>query len=206
MTISLQGETVVITGGGVRVGRAIALACARAGANVAITYNRSGEQATATLRELRECGCEEAQFSAYQCEVSDGAQVAELAAKVQRDFGQVTALVNNAAIFRRTPFETMNEGDFDDHINSNLKGPYLLSKAFGDIFVAQERGSIVNIADIHGLKPLKNYVPYCVSKAGIIMLTQALAKALAPHVRVNCICPGTILLPSEHQGDGEYGD
>jgi NAD(P)-dependent dehydrogenase (short-subunit alcohol dehydrogenase family) len=119
----------------------------------------------------------------------------------------VDALVNNAAIFRRTPWETLQEADFDTHIASNLKAPFLLSKAFGDLFLQQKSGVIVNIADIHGLRPLKNYIPYCVSKAGLITLTEATAKALAPSVRVNCICPGTILPPSETQGDsGEYSD
>jgi NAD(P)-dependent dehydrogenase (short-subunit alcohol dehydrogenase family) len=111
--------------------------------------------------------------------------------------------VNNAAIFRRTPFEKMTESDFDDHIAANLKGPYLMSKSFGDLFLQQGQGSILNIADIYGLRPLKNYIPYCVSKAGVVMLTEALAKALAPDVRVNCICPGTILLPSEEQGEAD---
>jgi len=73
------------------------------------------------------------------------------------------------------------------------------------VFLAAERGHIVSIADIHGIRPLKAYGPYCISKAGVVMLTQWLAKALAPTVRANCICPGTILLPSEKQG-GEYGD
>jgi NAD(P)-dependent dehydrogenase (short-subunit alcohol dehydrogenase family) len=206
MTISLQNEIVIVTGGAVRVGRTIALACARAGASVVITYNRSQEQALATVEDLRAVGQADARFEAFRCDVSDGGQVKEFARAVQAQFGGATGLVNSAAIFRRTPFESMTEADFDDHIASNLKGPYLLSKAFGDIFLEAGRGAIVNIADIHGLRPLKNYVPYCVSKAGVVMLTEALAKALAPTVRVNCICPGTILLPSETQGDEDYGD
>jgi NAD(P)-dependent dehydrogenase (short-subunit alcohol dehydrogenase family) len=206
MNISLENEVVVVTGGAVRVGKAIALTCASSGASVAITYNHSKDEALATVEELKAAGRAYAKFAAYQCEVSDADQVRDLAAGVAAHFGAVTALVNSAAIFRRTPFETMNEADFDDHIAANLKGPYMLTKAFGDIFLQQGRGAIVNIADIHGVRPLKNYVPYCVSKAGVIMLTQALAKALAPAVQVNCICPGTILLPSETQDDEDYGD
>ncbi|MBV9469744.1 MAG: SDR family oxidoreductase, partial [Abitibacteriaceae bacterium] len=131
------------------------------------------------------------------------ADVDRLAQGVQQTFGKVTALVNNAAIFRRTPFAQMTEADFDDHINANLKGPYLLCKRFGDMFLEQGTGTIVNIADIYGLQPLKNYIPYCISKAGIVMLTESLALALAPTVRVNCICPGTILLPSQTQGEND---
>ncbi len=118
-------------------------------------------------------------------------------------YGRLDGLVNNAAIFRRTPFETLSEADFDDHINANLKGPFLMCKAFGDVFLEQGGGAIVNMADIYGLRPLANYLPYCVSKAGVVMLTQSLAKALAPSVRVNCICPGTILTPSQTQNEAD---
>jgi len=204
MTISLQNQTVVITGGAVRLGRATALACARAGASVAITYRSSAAEAHATVEEMeRQNAWTTARYAAFRADVTVGRDVARLADDVLATFGRVTALVNNAAIFRRTPFETMTEDDFDDHINANLKGPYLLCKRFGDIFAHQGEGAVVNIADIHGLRPLKNYIPYCVSKAGVIMLTEALAKALAPAVRVNCVCPGTILPPSETQGEGD---
>lgn len=202
MTISLRDQTVVVTGGAVRVGRAIALACAETGANVAITYNHSQDEAQATMEELQSLA-PKGKFAALQADVAMAADVERLAQEVQQTFGRVTALVNNAAIFRRTPFEQMNEADFDDHINANLKGPYLLCKRFGDMFLKQGTGSIVNIADIYGLQPLKNYIPYCISKAGIVMLTQSLALALAPVVRVNCVCPGTILLPSQTQGEND---
>jgi len=211
MLLNLQDHTVVITGGAVRVGRAIALACARAGANVAITYHHSRNEALATVEDLKQVGkdlkpagqTKSRKFAAFQADVSKADDVARLADEVLGTFSRVTALVNNAAIFRRTPFAGMTEADFDEHIAANLKGPYLMSKRFGDVFVEQGQGAIVNIADIHGLRPLKNYIPYCVSKAGVVMLTEALAKALAPAVRVNCICPGTILTPSETQGEND---
>ena len=201
-----------------RVGRAIALACAEAGASVAITYRNSEDEAcatvaalqqasagsTASLREPSQTGAVRgAKFAAFQADVSSSADVTGLVRDVVDKFGHVTALVNNAAIFRRTPFEIMTEADFDDHIDANLRGPYLLSKHFGDVFLEQGGGAIVNIADIHGLRPLQNYIPYCISKAGVVMLTEALAKALAPTVRVNCVCPGTVLLPSEEQGEND---
>lgn len=203
MTISLAGEVVVVTGGAVRLGRAIALECARAGASVAISYNHSIEQAGETLRELKAMGNSEQRFASFQADVSQSGDAEKLVHEVQRDLGGATMLVNNAAIFRRTPFESLTEADFDDHIAANLKGPYLLSKYFGDVFMAQKHGAILNIADIHGLRPLKNYVPYCISKAGVVMLTQSLALALAPYVRVNAICPGTIMTPSETQGEND---
>ena len=202
MTISLENHVVVVTGGAKRLGRAIALECARAGADVAITYNRSVDEAHQTVRDLQELA-PESKFKAYQLEVSDGAAVEAFVDETFRDFGRVSMLVNNAAIFRRTPFSVVDDHDFDDHIDSNLKGPFLLCSAFGARFKAQGEGHIVNFADIYASRPLANYVPYCVSKAGVLMLTQSLAKALAPDVRVNCICPGTILGPSEIQGEGD---
>ncbi len=212
MTIDLSGEVVVITGGALRVGREIALACARAGAQVAISYHRSELAAQSTLDELRvigseadkcEIGASKRRFEAYRCEVSRADDVEQLAQSVARDFGAATVLINNAAIFRRTPFATLTESDFDDHIAANLKGPYLLCKRFGDDFLKCERGHIINLADIYGSRPLRNYLPYCLSKAGVVMLTQVLALALAPNVRVNAIAPGTIMLPSEPQGEGD---
>lgn len=205
MTISLEDETVVVTGGAVRVGKAIALACARAGANVGITFNSSEAEARGTVGELRAAGGKGTRHEAFRCDVTDAAQVQNLVPAVMSKLGVPTALVNNAAIFRRTPWPELTVEAFDSHIGANLRGPFLLSKAFGDVFLENRRGHVVSIADIHGLRPLKAYGPYCISKAGIIMLTQWLAKALAPDVRANCICPGTILLPSETQG-GEYGD
>lgn len=202
MTISLENKTVVVTGGARRVGRAIATECARAGANVAITFNRSEEEAR-ELVETLQIEYSKARFRCFQAELSQAEDVRRLTRDVVQTFGRVDALVNNAAIFRRTPFETMSENDFNSHINSNLKAPFLLCKSFGDVFMAQRNGAIVNIADIHGLRPLKNYIPYCVSKAGLVSLTEGLAKALAPHVRVNCLCPGTILPPSETQTETE---
>lgn len=202
ISVDLSGEVVVVTGGAARLGRAIALECARAGAAVAISYHRSSEAAQSTLKELRAIAPER-RFEAYRCEVSIASDVANLADTVERDFGGATALVNNAAIFRRTPFADMTERDFDDHIAANLKGPYLLCKRFGDEFLRRGGGSIVNLADIYGQRPLKNYVPYCVSKAGLVMLTQSLALALAPTVRVNALAPGTILVPSEVQGEDD---
>ena len=198
MTISLQNQTVVVTGGAKRLGRAIVLQCAAAGANVAVTFNHSEAEAR-ELIEMLQIEYSKARFACFRAELSQSEDVRRLTDEVVQTFGRVDALVNNAAIFRRTPFETMTENDFDNHIASNLKAPFLLCKSFGDVFLRQKSGAIVNIADIHGLRPLKNYIPYCVSKAGVISLTEGLAKALAPHVRVNCLCPGTILPPSETQ-------
>lgn len=200
MTISLAGQTVVVTGGARRLGRAVAMECARAGADVAITFLNSGQEAARTVTELQAIA-PNSQFAAFPLDVTRNSDVAEFVQIIERDFGAATALVNNAAIFERTPVEKMNEADFDAHIDANLKGPYLLSTHFARLFERGNGGHILNFADIHAWKPLANYVPYCVSKAGIVMLTQSMAKALAPRVRVNCICPGTILLPTGKESE-----
>lgn len=204
MTISLEGQTVVVTGGARRLGRAVALECARSGADVAITYRTSKKEATRTIEELREIA-PRARFAAYPLEITRNDAIFDFVQIIENDFGGATALVNNAAIFERTPIETMDEADFDAHINTNLKGAYLLSTHFARLFERGNGGNIVNFADIHAWRPLGNYVPYCVSKAGVVMLTQSMAKALAPRVRVNCICPGTITLP-HGQGSAVMGD
>lgn len=201
MQIDLTGQNVVITGGAVRVGRAIALACAQSGAGVAITYRNSRESAEQTVRELQTVGGQGQAFAALPLDAADDAAIAALPAQVEDAIGPATALVNNAAMFRRTPFADLAVADFDQHLQVNLRCPFLLCKAFGDAMLLQGKGAIVNIADINGLRPLKDYLPYCISKAGLITLTEGLAKALAPQVRVNCICPGTILPPSEDQGE-----
>ncbi len=195
MTISLEGQTVVVTGGARRLGRAIALECARAGADVVITFRNSREEAAQTVEDLRAIAPDQ-RFASYFLDVSSDVEVADFVRWLEAEFGGATALVNNAAIFERTPPAQWDEAAFDAHIAANLKGPYLLSTHFSRMFARGESaGHIVNMADIHAWRPLANFVSYGVSKAGVIMLTQSMAKALAPHVRVNCVCPGTIMLP-----------
>ena len=204
-----------MTGGAKRLGREIALECARAGASVIITYRASETEARETIELLHSLDSTKNEtlhasipqkmkaqrFEMFRLEVSDANAVSRFTGEVFARFENVSGLVNNAAIFRRTPFDSLSEADFDAHIDANLKGPFLLCQSFGREFLKRSGGSIVNMADIYGIRPLGNYIPYCVSKAGLIMLTQSLAKALAPRVRVNCIAPGTILLPSEDQGE-----
>lgn len=208
MNISLENQTVVITGGARRLGRAIALECVASGANVAITYCSSSDEAAHTLRAAQAVQVsEEQKIALFQCDLTQTSQIIHLAQEVNATVGVPTALVNNAAIFRRTPFRETGleewEQAFDEHIATNLKAPYMLCKIFGDLFLQQQHGAIVNLADIYGSRPLANYTPYCLSKAGVVMLTHSLAKALAPHVRVNAIAPGTILPPSEHQNEAD---
>jgi NAD(P)-dependent dehydrogenase (short-subunit alcohol dehydrogenase family) len=202
MNISLEGQTIVVTGGAKRLGKGIALECARAGASVVITYSTSWEEAHQAIEEMQRLA-PQSRFEAMQLEVSDDDAITRFTDTVFEKFDNVSGLVNNAAIFGRTPFETLDIADFDRHIAVNLRAPFLLCRNFGQEFTTRNGAAIVNMADIYGIRPLANYIPYCISKAGIVMLTQALAKALAPRVRVNALCPGTILTPSQAQGEAD---
>lgn len=199
---SLKDRVVVVTGGARRLGRAIALECARRGASVAITFRSSEREARLVLGEMRAVAGDEQRFEAYPLEASDLEQAQRLVRDVEVDLGGASDLVNNAAIFHRTPWAQVTMDDFDAHINANLRGPFALCKYF-EPQISARAGSIVNLGDIHGMRPLQNYAPYCVSKAGLLMLTQVLALALAPRVRVNAVCPGTILTPSSEQGEDD---
>ena len=198
MTISLEGKTIVVTGGAKRIGRAVCLECARAGANVAFSFHTSRAEAETTLRELKALAPAQ-RFAAFPLDVARADEWKTLVEQVEAEFGTVFGLVNNAAIFKRTPLAQLSEADFDAHIAANLKGPFLGCLALGERL--ETGGAIVNFSDIYASRPLANYIPYCVSKAGVEMLTKSFAKALAPRgVRVNCIAPGAIL-PGEGEGD-----
>ena len=192
--MKLKNKVALVTGGAKRVGREIALTLAEAGANIVITYRSSAQEANRTVSEIKKRGV---RAQALQVEVSSGAEVDRAVRAVVDQFGRIDILINNAANFLRVPFDELSERDFEASINPNLKGSYLFSIAAGKIMSKQKSGKIINIADWAGLRPYKNYLPYCVSKGGLITLTQALAKSLAPHVQVNAILPGPVLLPDD---------
>ncbi len=198
MTISLEGQTVLVIGGAKRIGRAVALECARSGANVAFTFHTSTTEAEATLAELREVSPDR-KFAAFRLDVTRAQEWKALAGQIEREFGRVSGLVFCAAIFNRTPLDELSEADFDAHLAANTKGPFLGCQTFGPLL--REGGAIVLFSDIYAQKPLANYIPYCVSKAGVEMIAKGFAKALAPRVRVNCLAPGAIL-----PGDGDEDD
>ncbi len=190
--MNIQGKVALITGGAIRVGKVIALALADKRVNIAISYNTSKKEALATLKKIESFGVK---AKAVQADISKSKDVKRLVQTVVKEFGTIDILVNNAAIFYKTPFEKIQETDWDRHIDINLKGTFLCAHEVGKIMLKKKRGKIINIADWAGMRPYKNYIPYCVSKAGVICLTQALAKALAPNIQVNAIAPGSILLP-----------
>lgn len=190
--MEIEGKVALVTGGAKRVGRRIALALAERGAEVVLHYRGSEREAQEVLALIKRGGGKPV---AVRGDVSVAADVERIVETAMQAFGRIEILVNNAAIFYRTPFEELTEEDWDRFLDVNLRGPFLLCRAVGGIMLQQGRGKIVNMADIAGQKVWAEYIPYSVSKAGVIALTTGLAKALAPHVQVNAIAPGTVLLP-----------
>jgi len=191
----LAGKVALVTGGAVRVGRAISLALAREGAHVVVHHHRSGREARALALDIRRLGVEALPLRA------DLARPAEVAAMVRaafRAFPAIDVLVNNAAIFPRTPLLEITPTVWDRVLAVNLRGPFLCAQAVARRMLRAGTGKIINIADVGGARAWPAYIPYCVSKAGLIMLTQGLAVALAPHVQVNAVAPGPVLFPEEY--------
>jgi len=197
MPLSLEGKTILIIGGAKRIGRAVALECARCGGNVVFTFHTSKAEADETLSFLHNLAPER-RFAAFALDVSRSDSWSELVGTVESEFGQVFGMVFCAAIFERTPLGGLREEDLERHLATNTKGPYLGCLTFGERL--EKGGAIVLFSDIYASKPLANYIPYCVSKAGVEMVAKGFAKALAPRVRVNCLAPGAIL-PGENDED-----
>ena len=189
-----EGRVVLVTGGAKRVGAAIALALARRGAHVAISYRTSPHEARQTLKTIEETGV---RALAVRADLSKVADVKAMIDRIRRVFGRLDVLVNSASNFIRAPFHQLTEQDWDRSMATNLKGPFLCALYASRLMRAHGSGKIINMADWAGVKPYRNYLPYCVSKAGVIGLTKALAKELAPTIQVVAIAPGPILPPPD---------
>lgn len=196
---TLSGEVALVTGGGKRIGRAIALALARAGAHVAINFNTSKAEALETAREISSLGVRSA---ALRADLSKPVQVQALFRAVERRFGRLDILVNNAAVFFPRRWDKLTEKDWDKILGINLKGTFFCAQAAAKIMKRAGGGRIINISSLGGLQAWPGYMHYCASKSGVIMLTRCLAKALAPQIQVNSIAPGTILFPGEIRKKG----
>ncbi len=191
--MKLKNKVALVTGGAVRLGKAIALGLAEAGADVVITYNRSAGPAQETAAEIRAVGCESAVF---QADFSRSQNMSQLVDGVLNEFGHLDILVNSAAIFEHGEWDTTDESNWDRHFDINLKTPFFLTQAFA--LAAKARGyhgHVVNIADWRGVRPGTDHAAYTLTKVGLIGMTKSLALALAPHIQVNAIAPGLILPP-----------
>ena len=187
----LEGRVVLITGGARRIGRALALGLAQRGAAIAFSYRTAAPEARRAIREIESLGV---RALAVRADLSRAADVQRLIRLVGARFGRLDALINCAANFDRVPFDELSERDWDRALDTNLKGPFLCA-VYASRLLRKHGGKIINFADWAGVRPYRDYLPYCVSKGGIITLTKALAKELAPRVQVNAIAPGPILPP-----------
>jgi NAD(P)-dependent dehydrogenase (short-subunit alcohol dehydrogenase family) len=191
--MDLKGNAALVTGGAHRVGKAIALALGRAGANVAIHYHRSAAPAEATLAELRALGVE---ATAIRGDLAVIAEVERVVDEATARWGRLDLLVNSAGIWGATPIGSVTEARWEELLDLNLRSAFFAAQRAAPALRAA-RGAIVNIADVGALRPWRNHTPYLVSKGGLLTLTEALAKDLAPEVRVNAIAPGPVLLPDD---------
>lgn len=199
--MDLRGRVALVTGGAIRVGRALSLALAGRDATVAVHYNSSASDAQQLLEQVASGGGRAFGFGG---DLTRPDACSKLIADVVRELGRLDVLVNSAAIMVRTPFGNTTADQWDRILALNLRAPFLLSQAAAPHLRAQ-RGAIVNIADLAAYETWPGYIPHGLSKGGIVYLTKALARVLAPEVRVNAIAPGTVLLPENFsEGDAEH--
>ena len=184
----LTGKVALVTGAAKRVGREIALELARAGADVAITFHSSDREARKTVVELTAF---RGRAVALHCDVRDEASVRSMVSEVRRELGGLDILVNNAAIYETVELEKISLRQWDNIFATNTRGPFLVSQAALKELRKRD-GRIVNMGSLGGLRPWATHAHYCSSKAALHMLTQVMAKALAPEISVNCVAPGVI--------------
>ncbi len=185
----LKGKTVLVTGAAKRIGRAIALALAERGANVAITYLASQREAEKTVHAL---ATHDIDAFAVRCDLSDPESIQQTVAAVIEEFGQLDLLVNNAGIFASEALEDISVEQWDAMFSTNTRAPFLMAKA-AHPHLRKAKGRILNIGSLGGLHPWATHGHYCTSKAALHMLSKTMAKAWAPEISVNCIAPGMIV-------------
>jgi len=191
--MELRGAVALVTGGNGGLGQRICHALAAEGANIAVVYAKSQEQATGVARDLT--SRHQIDAAAFACDIVDAAAIERLIGDVGKRFGRIDILVNDAAYNKSIPFpdlDGLTPELWDTILAVNLTGPMRLTKAVAPVMKAQGRGRIVNIASVAGLGPTGSSIAYAVSKAGLIHLTRCMAVALAPETLVNCVAPGLL--------------
>ena len=182
----------LVTGGGVRVGRAIAWALASSGYRMVVNYHTSTTATQTLVDQIREVGGD---CISVQADVADRPQVDRLLDVTLEKYGGIDVLVNNAAIFDERPFLEVDDDLWQRTLAVNLTGSFNVAQATARVMERGRRGHIINICGTAGISPIGDYAPYCVAKAGVDMLTRCMAEALAPHIQVNGVAPGTVLFP-----------
>ncbi|MEE9325881.1 MAG: pteridine reductase [Cocleimonas sp.] len=195
----LKGKVALVTGSARRIGAVTVRKLHEAGATVIVHYRNSSEDAeklSTELNKIRPQSC-----FLQQADLSKISNLTTLFDNIIQQTGRLDILVNNASSFYPTPLGEINESHWDDLMSSNLKAPLFLSQAAAPQLI-KNKGCIVNMIDVHGFRPLKNHTVYSAAKAGLLMLTQSLAREFGPDVRVNGVAPGAILWPESTGGKG----
>ena len=187
-TLTLHGKSALVTGGARRIGRQIALSLAQAGADVTITYRNSATEAAQTAQAIRDLG---RRAQAVECNVRSEASVRAAVEAAVAFHGPLDLLINNAAVFDSAPLDSITLEQWDAAFETNARGPFLVARE-AIPHLRATRGRIVNIGSLGGIKAWAGHAHYCASKAALHMLTQAMARAFAPEVSVNCVAPGWI--------------
>ncbi|MBL7199473.1 MAG: SDR family oxidoreductase [Anaerolineae bacterium] len=190
--MELNGKVAIVTGGAVRLGRAMALALAERGAQLVVHYNASAGPAEEVVRQIE---AEGGTAVAVQADLSQARTAPSIVEAATARFGRVDILVNSAAIFEPGSWDSTTEENWDRHFDVNLKSPFFLIQAFARQIGDGQRGHIVNIADWRGVRPGVDHVAYTLTKAALIAMTRSMALALAPDIQINAIAPGMILPP-----------
>jgi len=194
--LQLSGKSALVTGGARRIGREIAVALARAGADVAITYLNSPQQAIQTAAEIKASGVHGV---AVRCDLRDARAVPKAAEQAISQLGKLDLLVNNAGAYQTRDLDEISAADWDEMFAVNVRSTFLMTQACTHE-LRSRHGRIINIGSLGGIRPWATHAHYCASKAALHMFTQASAKAMAPDVIVNCLAPGMI-----DQGESERG-
>lgn len=190
----LSGKVALVTGGARRLGRAITQGLAAAKADIAIHHHDSAEQAEEVANSIRAAGMS---AEVFQADLTDPAQISDLFTRFEERFERLDILVNNAAAFERKPALEITPEAWDRLMNLNLRAPFLCSQLAARLMERIAGGVIINIADVAAFQAWPGYAHYNVSKAGLVMMTRVLARALAPGIRVNAVAPGPVLPPDD---------
>jgi 3-oxoacyl-[acyl-carrier protein] reductase/pteridine reductase len=194
-TLALNGKSALVTGGAKRIGRAIALVLARAGADITITYRESASGAEQTVEQIQKLG---RRAQAIQCDVRSEHSVRRTVEQTVAFHQRIDLLINNAAVYETVPLDQITLEQWDAVFETNTRGPFLFAREALP-HLRSARGRIVNLGSLGGLHPWPTHGHYCASKAALHMLSQVMAKSFAPDVVVNCVAPGWI----DQQDKGE---
>lgn len=195
----LAGTTAVVTGGAVRIGRAIGRSLAEQGVNICLHYGHSADAARTAVEEFRALGV---QATAVQADLAQPLAAARhVFESAGRELGEVHILVNNAGIFEAGSLLTTDEENWDRHLTINLKAPFFLTQQFVQQLPRAGEGAVVNIVDWRGERPVPGHDAYTIAKTGLVAQTRLLAQELGPRVRVNAVAPGAILPPPGESQD-----